>query len=365
MPRMNRGVFTAAVLAAGVLSSGWLVRAQQNGASGEPWTFMVSGDARNCGDIVMPAVAETARKNKVAFYWHLGDLRRTSAADEDIANRQEFLTAPLTIDEYHAMQWQDFVDNQMAPFGAIPFLVGIGNHEVIFPKTRADFLVKFAPWHDTPALRAQRLIDSPDDPSVKTYYHWIDRGVAFFYLDNASNDEFNDAQLAWFERALARDVADASVKTIVAGMHKALPDGYNFDHSMNESPKSTDTGRRVYADLLKARDSGRKRVYVLASHQHFFMEDVYNSQYLRERGGVLPGWVVGTAGAQRYALPVPSPPVAMTNVYGALLARVAPDGEIAFEFQRVDERDVPDAVVRRWGQTFVGWCFTNNTLVPR
>ncbi len=365
MARMSRRTWSAVVLAAALMSSGWLARAQQNGGAERSWTFLVSADARNCGDVVMPSIAETARKHKVSFYWHLGDLRRTSGVDEDILNRLEFLASPLTIDQYHAMQWQDFLENQMAPFGAIPFLVGIGNHEVVFPKTRGEFLSKFGPWHDTPALRAQRVIDSPDDQSVKTYFHWIDRGVSFFYLDNASNDEFNETQLAWFERTLARDVADPSVRTIVAGMHKALPDGYNFDHSMNESPKSTETGRRVYASLLKARDSGRKRVYVLASHQHFYMENVYDSQYLREHGGVLPGWVIGTAGAQRYPLPVPSPPVAMTNVYGALLATVAPDGEIKFEFQKVTERDVPDAVVRRFGQALISWCFTSNTLVPQ
>ena len=350
---------------AGLLCSGWLVAAAQTPPATGSWTFLASGDARNCGNIVMPAIAETARKNNAAFYWHLGDLRRTSGVDEDILNQPLYLGRQLSIDEYHDMQWQDFIDNQMAPFGALPFLVGIGNHEVVRPKTRTEFLTKFGPWHDTPALRAQRLIDSPDDPSVKTYFHWIDRGISFFYLDNASNDEFSDAQLAWFERALARDVANPAIPTIVVGMHKALPDGYNFDHSMNESPRSTETGRRVYAALLKARDAGRKRVYVLASHQHFYMENAYDSQYLRERGGVLPGWVVGTAGAQRYRLPTPSPAVAMTNVYGSLLAKVAPDGEITFEFQKVTESDVPDRVVIRYGQDFVHWCFENNTQVPQ
>ena len=348
---------------AGLFLSGWLAQAGQNAPAGESWTFLVSGDARNCGDIVMPAIAETARARRAAFYWHLGDLRRTSGTDEDIQNQPEHLSTPLTIDEYHAMEWQDFLDNQMAPFGAIPFLVGIGNHEVVYPKTREEFLIKFAPWLDTPPLRAQRLKDTPGDSVVRTYFHWIDRGIAFYYLDNASNDEFNDAQLAWFERLLALDVANPSIPTIIVGMHKALPDGYNFDHSMNESPRSTETGRRVYADLLRARDNGRKRVYVLASHQHFFMADVYDSQYLREHGGVLPGWVVGTAGAQRYNLPKPSPPVAMTNIYGSLLATVKPGGEITFEFQKVNEADVPSAVTRRYGQTFVHWCFANNTLV--
>ncbi len=39
------------------------------------WRFLASGDSRNCGDVVMPGIAETARKNQAAFYWHLGDLR--------------------------------------------------------------------------------------------------------------------------------------------------------------------------------------------------------------------------------------------------------------------------------------------------
>src|SRR5436190_10743476 len=114
---MGRRLWYAVAVAAGVVSSGWLARAQQSGGAAKPWTFLASGDARNCGDIVMPAIAETARKNNVSFYWHLGDLRRTSGVDEDILNRPEFLPSPPTIDQYHAMQWQDFLDNQMAPFG--------------------------------------------------------------------------------------------------------------------------------------------------------------------------------------------------------------------------------------------------------
>jgi hypothetical protein len=358
---MKFRVGCAVALAGTLLSWNWLPVAAQPAAI-EPWTFVVSGDARNCGDIVMPAIAVSAQRNHPAFYWHLGDFRRTFGLDEDIVNQPEHSAAPLSIDAYHTMEWQDVIDNQIVPFGTIPFVVGIGNHEVVYPKTRADFVLTFAPWLDTPALRAQRLEDSPEDVGVKTYYHWIDRGVSFFFLDNASNDQFDDVQLVWFERLLRRDVADPAIPTIVVGMHKALPDGYNFDHSMNESPKSTKTGRRVYGDLLSARDTGRKRVYVLASHQHLYMEDAYDSQYWRGHGGVLPGWVVGTAGAQRYALPKPSPPVAMTNVYGSLLARVAPGGEIGFEFQQITERDVPDGVVRRYGQKFVHWCFADNTL---
>ena len=65
---------------------------------------------------------------------------------------------------------------------------------------------------------------------------------------------------------------------------------------------------------------------------------------MKEHGGVLPGWVVGTAGALRSRLPNPSPPVAMTNVYGSLVGTAFPDGEIRFVFQKINEADTPPAV---------------------
>ena len=360
---MGRRLCYGSILVVGVTCAGWRLQAAQNAPAVPEWRFVVSGDARNCGDVVMPGIAETARKNSAAFYWHLGDLRRTTGPDEDIQHQPEHVAAPLSLAAYQAMEWQDFIDSQIAPFGAVPFFVGIGNHEVIKPKTRDEYVEKFAPWLDAPALRAQRLKDDPAGHRVKSYYRWIDRGISFYFLDNASNEELDAAQLSWFERALARDTADPSITTIVTGMHKPLPDGYSLDHGMNESPRGTETGRSIYAGLLRARNEARKRVYVLASHQHFYMEDAYDTAYWKEHGGVLPGWVVGTAGAVRYPLPKPSPRVAMTNVYGSLVATVLGGGEIRFEFQKIDEADVPTAVTTRYGQEFVHWCFANNTNV--
>jgi hypothetical protein len=361
---LHRRLWYGAILAIGIGCSAWRMAAAQNPPAARAWQFVASGDARNCGDIVMPAIADTARRNRAAFYWHLGDLRRATSPDEDIQHQPEHLAAPLSLADYQAIAWQDFIDNQIAPFGSLPYFIGIGNHEVVPPNlTRDAFVTKFTPWLDTPPLREQRLKDDPADITVRSYFHWIDRGISFYSLDNASNDEFDDAQLAWFEHGLARDAADPSITTIVAGMHKPLPDGYNTGHSMNESFRSTETGRRAYAALLNARASGRTRVYVLAAHQHFYMENAYDTPYWRSNGGVLPGWVVGTAGAVRYDLPKPSPKVAMTNVYGSLLATVLPDGEIRFEFKKVNESDIPSAVTKRYGQDFVHWCFANNTQV--
>ena len=328
------------------------------------WRFLASGDSRNCGDVVMPAIAETAKQNQVAFYWHLGDLRRTSGVDEDIAHQPEYVTKPLDVAGYETIEWPDYIDSQIKPFGAIPFFLGIGNHETIPPlKTRQDFLLQFADWLDSPVLRAQRLKDDPKDYRMKTYFHWIDRGVAFYYLDSATDDEFDGAQLRWFERTLAKDLADPSVTTIVTGMHKALPESISAGHSMNESPTGTESGRRVYADLLRARDEAHKHVYVLASHSHYFMDGIFNTSYWKEHGGVLPGWIVGTAGAVRYALPPGSSDarIAVTNVYGSLLGTVHPNGEINFEFQKLEEKDVPESVVTRYGKEFVHWCFAENT----
>jgi Calcineurin-like phosphoesterase len=330
------------------------------------WKFLASGDSRNCGDVVMPGIAETARKNNVAFYWHLGDLRKTSDFDEDIQHQPEHIAKPLSITAYYAIEWTDYIESQIKPFGSIPFFLGIGNHETIPPyKTREDFLLQFADWLDSPTLRAQRLKDDPADYRMKTYFHWIDRGVAFYYLDSATADQFDDAQVRWFERTLARDLADPSVLTIVTGMHKALPESISAGHSMNESPTGTESGRRVYGDLLRARDEAHKHVYVLASHSHYFMDGIFNTDYWKAHGGVLPGWIVGTAGAVRYALPPHSSDarIALVNTYGSLLGTVQPNGEINFEFQKLEEKDVPSSVTARYGKDFVHWCFAENTEV--
>jgi len=145
---MVRGL--ALVLAGSVLlgMSARLAGAQQ--PSSGVWHFVVSGDSRNCGDVVMAGIAETAKKNRAAFYWHLGDLRATSNIDEDIRHQPEHLARPLTMQEYLSISWQDYIENQIEPFGAIPFFVGIGNHEVIAPaKTREEFLLQFADWLDS------------------------------------------------------------------------------------------------------------------------------------------------------------------------------------------------------------------------
>jgi len=362
---IRRTLFGISVAAALLGLRGLPVSAQQ--AGGAEWRFAASGDSRNCGDVIMPAIAEAAKQNHVAFFWHLGDFRAITHVDEDIQHQPVNLADPLSITGYEAISWPDFIENQIAPFGSIPFFSAIGNHETASPKTREEFLIQFADWLDTPVLRAQRLKDDPKDHRLKPYFHWIDRGISFYSLDNATQDGFDAAQRDWFERVLAKDLANPAITTIVAGMHKPLPDSLSKGHSMDESPMGIESGRLIYADLLRAQDEGHKRVYVLQSHGHYFMDGAFNTEYWKQHGGVLPGWVAGTSGAVRYQLPdiASGAREAMTNVYGTLIGAVLPGGEIRFTFQEVREPDVPAAVSARYGREFVHWCFEQNTQVKK
>lgn len=332
-------------------------------SSGASWKFGVSGDSRNCGDVVMAAIAATVKQNGAAFYWHLGDFRKISGIDEDIQHQPEHLGKRLTLDEYEALAWKDFITSQIEPFAPVRVYLARGNHETIPPKTREEYLVQFGPWLDAPNLRAQRLRDDPADLKPKTYYHWTEKAVDFVSLDNGSEYEFDPDQLAWFEKILRRDSADPAIHTIVVGMHEALPESISKGHSMNESEGGIASGRRVYADLLNARNEAHKQVYVLASHSHYFMDGIFNTDYWREHGGMLPGWIVGTAGAERYALPenASQANAAQTNVYGFLLGTVSPSGQIRFDFRRLNEQDVPSAVRARYTPDFVHWCFAENS----
>jgi 3',5'-cyclic AMP phosphodiesterase CpdA len=325
----------------------------------QPWTFAVSGDSRNCGDVVMPAIAAGAHRDQAAFYWHLGDFRAIYDFDQDY---KQLSAAPPLIIDYEKNAWDDFIQSQLAPFAGTPVYLAMGNHELIPPKTRADYLIQFADWLDTPELQRQRLRDNAKDRRLRAYYHWQRGGVDFITLDNASPDQFDSDQLDWLERVLDADAKDSSIASLVVGMHEALPDSIAQGHSMSDSPQAEASGRRAYSGLLKLQQATKKNVYVLASHSHFFMEGIFNTSYWRSNGGVLPGWIVGTAGAVRYVLPpnANDAKTAKTNVYGYVLATVNPDRTIDFRFHELEERDIPSDVVTRFSQDFVHQCFVAN-----
>lgn len=326
------------------------------------WRFVVSGDSRNCGDVIMPAIASTSAQYAPAFYWHLGDLRAIYKIDEDMAYAAANDSQPLTCENYHKIAWSDFIQNQIAPFGRTPFYVGIGNHEVIPPKTEAAFKTEFADWLDQPVLSQQRQKDG-DPAQAQTYYHWIQGGVDFIYLDNANNF-FSPDEIAWLKLRLAND-RNSEIKSVVVGMHEALPGSLANSHSMGDKgPDSpgTKTGTEAYNALLTLQDETQKPVYLLASHSHFFMDNIFATGKLNaKRGQPLPGWIVGTAGAVRYQLPDEPTPGAMTDIYGYLLGTVAVDGTIQFSFQEVREQDIPQHVRQRYTNALIPWCFAHNS----
>ena len=336
-----------------------------NGSTKE-WKFVVSGDSRNCGDAVMPMIAQGAAVEHATFYWHLGDLRAIYQPDEDMGGFDPSWHTPvpkLSRDAYLESAWRDFREKQVKPFKDknIPFFIGIGNHETIPPMARRKFRDAFQDLLDIDPLREQRELDKQQE--IQTYYHWVRDGIDFIYLDNASDEEFDPEQMKWIMAQIERDRTDRSIRTIVVGMHKALPGGYSDFHSMSETQLGLQTGRCVYHKLLDLRSDSKKPVYILASHSHFFMHDMYDTPYWRNVG-VLPGWIVGTAGAVRYRVPADTPAgSAKTDVYGYLVGTVNADGQpgkIRFDFHEIPKPDSAALDDATLDKDLVNFCFNSN-----
>jgi len=378
----------------------------------DSWRFIVSGDSRNCGDLIMPAIAaHSAKYFQPAFYWHLGDLRAIYMVDEDMAFADETDGHKLACTDYVKRAWPDFIEHQIYPFGKTPFYIGIGNHEVIPPMDKppadivpsqdnlihpeikgAQFTSRFADWLLAPAIKEQRLKDRDcDSPSTanqakptgksnvatkpcliypRNYYHWVQGGVDFIYLDNASN-VFGKTQLDWFKDRVAKAQQNADVRSLVVGMHEALPDSISSDHAMCDDGKKTNPkypyaqscaeGREAYKALLDFQDNAPdKHVYLLASHSHYFMDGTFNKLPVKQR---IRGWIVGTAGAVRYSLPDDKDlsNYAKTDTYGYLVGTVDKKGNIQFEFQRLSPADLTGETRKRYSSSFVSWCFDKNS----
>ena len=324
--------------------------------------FAVSGDSRNCGDVVMPAIAASVLKSGASFYWHLGDFRAIYDFDEDMAPPARLgLNAPhLTILDYLQRAWPDFISRQLTPFGNLEVFLGIGNHEIIYPKTHAEWIEQFGRYLNTPRLRTQRQNDRDAPGGPRSYFHWVMNDVDFLSLDNATGSAFDARQMAWIRMRLAADQRSRSITTVVVGMHEALPGSKGMSHSMCDAPAGVESGRAVYKLLWALQQSGKK-VYVLASHSHFVMDDIYNTAYWKDQ--VLPGWIVGTAGAVRYRLPagVPTATIARTDVYGYLLATVISDGSIHFDFHETGLDELRQANVGKTPEPLIRWCYAENS----
>ena len=306
--------------------------------SSSTWTFAVSGDSRNCGDFVMPAIAAKVKAEKDQFYWHLGDFRAIYTQDDDVLAMQPAGTT-LSKADYQQMAWDDFIAHQMASFGTLPVFLGRGNHEDIAPMTRDGYIAKFSSFLNREEIAAQRKSDGGPD-AVQPWFHWIRDGVDFITLDNSSQDEFTDVQLKWLRSVLDRDLAAGSgIRTIVAGMHEALPQSTGSIHAMDDWPLGVKTGEQVYGWLYGAQAAG-KHVYVIASHSHYYSPNVFNTPYWSQKKQVLPGWIIGLGGAFRYKLPAGADKASRAHVYGYMQGTVAPDGSIEFALHTLTENDM-------------------------
>ncbi len=367
-----RSVTAAALLAFVFSSPGCAQQPATRHKADDLWTFAVSGDSRNCGNVVMPAIAAGAKKDGAAFYWHLGDLRAIYKVDEDYAREERFkaFSPAPSLDDYLHTAWTDFAQHQVEPFGAMPFYIGIGNHETISPMTRNQFLIEFAPLLDQPSLQRQRAHDAAlytamkQVPAPRAYFHWVERGVDFINLDNATNDAFDTTQTAWFDAVVDADIGNPAVSTIVVGMHEALPYSKSDTHSMCGTTSGRESGVHVYAKLSEAQAKS-KHVYLLASHSHYYLANIYDTEHWHDPAngsGVLPGWLVGTAGAERY--PLPSEVVvgvdAREHVYGYLLGTVTRGGEIRFTFHELDEPELQAARTSDYAADTVSFCVAQN-----
>jgi hypothetical protein len=334
------------------------------------WHFAVSGDSRNCGDVVMPAIAKSVKANNSEFYWHLGDFRWGSDIDEDFA--KSFPAQQLA--EYRKNAWDDFIAQQVEPFAPVTVHLGIGNHELYFHgRTKQDESLS----HEDFVRKFSKFLAG----SKTAYYQWRLHHIDFINLDNSFNEGFDPAQMSWLENFLKQDSSDSDVSAIVVGMHRALPNSLACGHSMNgdatapaeDNRKSTESGRKAYQDLWDFQNATHKVVYVLSSHSHLYMENIFNSPYWNDRtekdpallkGGSaqkpLQGWLVGTAGARRYRLPDNLPPnsPALTYAYGYLLATVKADHSITFQFIQLTEDDLLKN--SKYDKTFVHYCYLAN-----
>jgi hypothetical protein len=366
-------ILIVGLLAVPTFSDIWRAAAGNTPTTSPPqgtWYFAVSGDSRDCGDLIMPKIAHAIEENRgnapAEFYWHLGDLRRIFDIDCDIEKRKNPSfdcvhrgATPLTKDEmsdYLSEAWDDFIEHQIKPFGSMQVFIGIGNHELLAGRTRDDFRKKFQKWLTQEPLHGQRIADGAKGLLTEegdTYYHFKKNGVDFISLDNADAKSFTADQVLWLSKLLKLDGEDASIKTIIVGMHEALPYSKSQSHAMDSSCQGLCSGEEVYEMLFRAQrlagtPEQRKHVYVFCSHAHYLQEDIFNTP--EHQGRVLPGWLVGTAGAEQYT---------NTIVYGYLQVEVRPDGTVNPQFKEVT-RGMPPAASGLGANELTDFCFQDN-----
>jgi hypothetical protein len=161
---------------------------------------------------------------------------------------------------------------------------------------------------------------------------------------------------------LDHDLApNSGIRAIVAGMHEALPHSTGAEHAMDDWALGEHTGELVYNWFYDAQAAG-KFVYLIASHSHYYSPNIFNTAYWRQYTiRVVPGMIIGAAGAHRYPLPKVADPNAKTHIYGYVQGAVKADGSIAFSLRELTENDLKDS---RWPNAqldAIHECFIHNS----
>jgi hypothetical protein len=355
MQRISLPLLLPALVLTEILISSTAVRAQEAGT----WTFAVSGDSRNCGDFVMPAIAAKVKAEHDAFYWHLGDFRWISHEDQDLLAMEP--ETKLTTEEYRKIAWDDFLKHQMVSFGSVPVFLGRGNHETVPPMTPEGYIEKFSSFLNRPEIVAQRNADGEYAGPSGPWYHWTEHGVDFITMDNSDKQEFSDEQLHWLRQVLDHDLKPGSgITTIIAGMHEALPHSTGSEHAMDDWDRGERTGELVYTWMYDAQAAG-KYVYLIASHSHYYSPDIYDTPFWKQHSKtVVPGLIIGAAGAHRYALPKDARPGAKTMIYGFVQGTVHSNGVIDFALHELTEQDLVSAKWPNAPNDAIHECFIHN-----
>ena len=159
-------------------------RGKADASPASSWKFVVGGDSRNCGDVIMPVVAAGANSAGASFLLAPRGLPGAlHDFDEDLPRRSARSPARSRWRSSTTSAARGTTSSRASslPFGSIPVYPAIGK-----PRARRSqvapgkFLSAVRGLVQCPAdPRAQRLKDNPKGPPAEVVHHWIQNGVDF------------------------------------------------------------------------------------------------------------------------------------------------------------------------------------------
>jgi len=154
---MIRGII---FVIAGAALSCWREAGSRSKPAGGTWRFVVSGDSRNCGDVVMPGLRERRRKIRPVLL-AFGRICGPSTLSTKTSNTAEYRETAIDCGlRKHCVA--DFIDSQIAPFGSIPFFVALGITRRFRPEDSRRLSSAVCRLADTPCVARATLGTTED-----------------------------------------------------------------------------------------------------------------------------------------------------------------------------------------------------------